>query len=236
GVGFGVGRVPPSLRRRDDAYVATAGPDAIAVRVPVAAVDDDTATVSTFEVGPGGRVGVTLTWYASHVPRPTPVEPVDALRETEAFWREWSSRCSYTGPHRDAVLGSLAVPKGLTFRPTGGIVAAPTTSLPEWPGGERNWDYRYCWLRDGTMMLLALIHAGYREEASEWRAWLVRAAAGDPDEVQVMYGVAGERRLHEWVVDWLPGFEGSRPVRIGNDPAEQEQVRDNGRGMDAILP
>jgi GH15 family glucan-1,4-alpha-glucosidase len=233
-VRFGYGRVVPSLRRRDDAYVATAGPDAIAVRVPVAAVDDDTATVSTFEVGPGGRVGVTLTWYPSHVPRPTPVEPVDALRETEAFWREWSSRCSYTGPHRDAVLGSLAVLKGLTFRPTGGIVAAPTTSLPEWPGGERNWDYRYCWLRDAALTLLALVNAGYREEASAWRAWLLRAAAGDLDAIQIMYGVAGERRLPEWLVEWLPGFEESRPVRVGNAAAEQEQLDVYGEVMDAM--
>jgi GH15 family glucan-1,4-alpha-glucosidase len=233
-VRFGYGRVVPTLRGADGSSVAMAGPDAVVLRTPLPTTTANGAAVSTFDVGAGERVPFTLSWFPSHAELPAGLDSSEALRATETFWREWSSRCAYDGPYADAVLRSLVVLKGLTYGPTGGIVAAPTTSLPEWPGGERNWDYRYCWLRDATMMLLALIHAGYREEASEWRAWLVRAAAGDPDEVQVMYGVAGERRLHEWVVDWLPGFEGSRPVRIGNAAAEQEQLDVYGEVMDAM--
>src|SRR5262249_55871001 len=180
---FGYGRVVPSLRRLDDAHVAMAGPDAIVLRTPLPATAMDTAAVSTFDLGGGGQVAFALSWFPSHTSAPT-VDAGQALRETARFWGDWSSRCSYEGPYREAVLRSLIVLKGLTYGPTGAIVAAPTTSLPEWPGGDRNWDYRYCWLRDATMALLALIRAGYRQEASEWRAWLVRAAAGDPDEVQ----------------------------------------------------
>ena len=231
---FGYGRIVPSLHSLDDAHVATAGPDALVLRTPVAAVGEDAATLSTFAVGPGERVPFTLSWFPSHAKRPDAVDADSALRETERFWRDWSSRCSYDGPYHDAVLRSLVVLKGLTYGATGGIVAAPTTSLPEWPGGERNWDYRYCWLRDAALMLLALVNAGYREEASAWRAWLLRAAAGDPDEIQIMYGVAGERRLPEWVVEWLPGFEDSRPVRVGNAAAAQEQLDVYGEVMDAI--
>jgi GH15 family glucan-1,4-alpha-glucosidase len=232
-VRFGYGRVAPSLHSLDDSQVATAGPDAIVLRTPQPTTATGTAGVSTFDVGAGEAVAFALSWFPSHT-RPAAVDVEEALRETETFWRDWSSRCGYEGPYREAVLQSLTVLKGLTYGPTGGIVAAPTTSLPEWPGGERNWDYRYCWLRDATLTLLALIHAGYREEASEWRAWLVRAAAGDPDEIQIMYGVAGERRLPEWVVDWLPGFERSRPVRVGNAAAEQEQIDVYGEVMDAM--
>jgi GH15 family glucan-1,4-alpha-glucosidase len=233
-VRFGYGRIVPSLRRLKDAHIAMAGPDAIVLRTALPTTEVSGATVSTFEVGAGERVPLTLNWFPSHTEPPRGIDSAKALHATEAFWHAWSSRCSYDGPYREAVLGSLVVLKGLTYAPTGGIVAAPTTSLPEWPGGERNWDYRYCWLRDATMTLLALIHAGYRDEASQWRAWLVRAAAGDPDEVQVMYGVAGERRLTEWMVDWLPGFERSRPVRVGNAAAEQEQLDVYGEVMDAI--
>jgi GH15 family glucan-1,4-alpha-glucosidase len=175
-----------------------------------------------------------MTWFPSHVVRPPAIDPDVGLRATEEFWRGWSSRCSYDGPYREAVLHSLVVLKGLTYRPSGGIVAAPTTSLPESPGGERNWDYRYCWLRDAALTLLALVSAGYRKEASAWRAWLVRAAAGDPDEIQIVYGVAAERRLREWVVEWLPGFEDSHPVRVGNAAAEQEQLDVYGEVMDAM--
>jgi GH15 family glucan-1,4-alpha-glucosidase len=231
---FGYGRIVPSVRGLDGAHVATAGPEAIVVRTPVPAVGENTATVSTFQVAAGERVPFTVTWFPSHTELPAAVDADEALRDTEAFWREWSSRCSYDGPYRDAVLGSLVVLKGLTYLPTGGIVAAPTTSLPEWPGGERNWDYRYCWLRDATLALLALVNAGYREEASKWRDWLLRAVAGDPDEIQIMYGVAGERRLSEWVVEWLPGFEGSRPVRVGNAAAEQDQLDVYGEVTDAL--
>jgi GH15 family glucan-1,4-alpha-glucosidase len=231
---FGYGRIVPSLHGLDGAQIATAGPDSLGFRTPAPTVYEDGAVVSTFELGAGERVPLTLSWFSSHTALPPAFEATEALRETESFWRDWSSGCSYEGPHREAVLQSLVVLKGLTYGPTGGIVAAPTTSLPAPLGGERNWDYRYCWLRDATLTLLALIDAGYREEASAWRAWLVRAVAGDPDEVQIMYGVAGERRLPEWVVEWLPGFEDSRPVRIGNAAAEQEQLDVYGEVMDAM--
>jgi GH15 family glucan-1,4-alpha-glucosidase len=231
---YGYGRVVPSLRRLDGALVATAGPDAVVLRSRVPTTAENTAAVSRFQLRAGERVVLTLSWFPSHAELPAGIDAGESLGATETFWRDWSSRCSYRGPYRDAVLGSLVVLKGLTYGPSGGIVAAPTTSLPESPGGERNWDYRYCWLRDATLMLLALVHAGYREEASEWRAWLLRAAAGDPDEIQIMYGVAGERRLPEWVVDWLPGFEDSRPVRVGNAAAAQEQLDVYGEVMDAM--
>jgi GH15 family glucan-1,4-alpha-glucosidase len=231
---FGYGRIVPSVHRLEDAHVATAGPDAIVLRTPAPTVGQNGATVSTFEIAAGSRVPFTLTWFLSHAGCPAEIDVDEALRETETFWRDWSSRCSYQGPYRDAVLQSLVVLKGLTYRPTGGIIAAPTTSLPEWPGGVRNWDYRYCWLRDATLTLLTLVNAGYLEEARDWRDWLLRAAAGHPDEIQIMYGVAGERRLPEWVVEWLPGFEGSRPVRIGNRAAEQEQLDVYGEVIDAL--
>ncbi len=231
---FGYGRIVPALRRLDDAFVVTAGPDTIELRTPAPTVAENTATVSAVEVRAGQRVPFTLRWFPSHAPLPAPVDPDEELRRTEAFWQDWSSRSSYTGPYRDAVLQSLVVLKGLTYLPTGGIVAAPTTSLPEWPGGERNWDYRYCWLRDATLTLLALVNAGYLEEASQWRDWLLRAVAGDPGNVQIMYGVAGERRLPEWVVEWLPGFEDSRPVRVGNAAADQAQLDVYGEVTDAM--
>jgi GH15 family glucan-1,4-alpha-glucosidase len=231
---FGYGRILPSMRRLADADVAAAGPEAIALRTPAPSLHEHSAVVSTFDVQPGERRPLTLAWFPSHTAPPAAIEPDEALRETEHFWRDWSSHCTYQGPYREAVLRSLIVLKALTYGPTGGIVAAPTTSLPESPSGERNWDYRYCWLRDATLTLLALLHTGYREEASEWRAWLLRAAAGDPDDVQIMYGVAGERRLQEWVVDWLPGFEDSQPVRVGNAAAEQEQLDVYGEVMDAM--
>jgi GH15 family glucan-1,4-alpha-glucosidase len=230
---FGYGRVVPSLRSLDDSRVAEAGPEAIALRTSRSTTVTDAAGVATFEVGAGDAVAFALSWFPSHT-HPAAVDFEAALRDTDTFWRDWSARCGYEGPYREAVLQSLTVLKSLTYGPTGGIVAAPTTSLPEWPGGERNWDYRYCWLRDATLTLLALIHAGYREEAREWRAWLVRAVAGDPDEIQIMYGVAGEPRLPEWIVNWLPGFAGSRPVRVGNAAAGQEQLDVYGEVMDAM--
>jgi GH15 family glucan-1,4-alpha-glucosidase len=222
---FGFGQIVPSIDGTPGAYVATAGSDALAFSGPAA---------STFEVTAGDRVSLTLSWFPAHAPRAPTGDGHAALRETERFWRDWSARCTYDGPYREAVLRSLVVLKGLTHGETGAIVAAPTTSLPEAPGGERNWDYRYCWLRDATMTLLALISAGYREEASEWRDWLVLAAADDPDEIQIMYAVAGERRLPERVVEGLPGFERARPVRVGNAAAEQEQLDVFGEVMDAM--
>jgi GH15 family glucan-1,4-alpha-glucosidase len=231
---FGYGRIVPSLDRHGDAVVATAGPEALSLRTPAPTHADNAAIVASVDVDEGQRLPFTLTWFPSHMPPPAVPDPAEALRQTERFWSAWASRCSYTGPYRDAVLSSLVVLKGLTYRPTGGIVAAPSTSLPEWPGGERNWDYRYCWLRDATLTLLALLGAGYIEEAEAWRAWLLRAVAGDLDEVQIMYGVGGERRLPEWQVDWLPGFEGSRPVRVGNAAAEQDQIDVYGEVTDAF--
>jgi GH15 family glucan-1,4-alpha-glucosidase len=231
---FGYGRIVPSVGRHDDAVVATAGPEALSLRTPARTHADNAAIVASVDVDEGERLPFTLTWFPSHTQPPEIPDPGEALRETERFWSAWSSRCGYAGPYRDAVLGSLVVLKGLTYRPTGGIVAAPTTSLPEWPGGERNWDYRYCWLRDATLTLLALLGAGYIEEAEAWRAWLLRAVAGDLDEVQILYGVGGERRLPEWQADWLPGFEGSRPVRVGNAAAEQDQIDVYGEVTDAF--
>src|SRR4029450_3958693 len=200
------------------------GCEELAVRAETRTERDHGPTVSRVQLAKGERVAFVLTWFASHTSPPRPRSAEELLRATEGFWSDWSSCCTYQGPYRDAVLGSLVVLKGLTYLPTGGIVAAPTTSLPEWPGSERNWDYRFCWLRDATLTLLAFLGAGYIEEAEAWRRWLVRAGAGDPDEIQIMYGVGGERRLPEWQVDWLPGFEDSRPVRIGNAAADQQQI------------
>jgi GH15 family glucan-1,4-alpha-glucosidase len=231
---FGYGLIVPWVRRVDTARVATAGPDALCYRTGASTRGENLTTVSTCEVEAGDRIPFTLTWFPSHDELPTPLEAEDALRETEAYWEEWTSGCRYQGPYRDAVVRSLVTLKALTYIPTGGIVAAPTTSLPEWIGGVRNWDYRYCWLRDATLTLLALLNANYVEEAGAWREWLLRAAAGDPDDLQIMYGVAGERRLAEWTADWLPGFENSRPVRIGNAAAEQLQIDVYGEVADAL--
>jgi GH15 family glucan-1,4-alpha-glucosidase len=231
---FGYGRVVPWVSQVKDVLVATAGPDALSMRTPAATSGGNTTTFPTFEVRAGERIPFTLTWFPSHSELPSFVDPDEALRETEEFWSAWASRCAYDGPYRDDVLQSLVVLKGLTYRPTGGIVAAPTTSLPVALGGVRNWDYRYCWLRDATLTLLVFLKTGYTDEAEAWRAWLVRAAAGDPDAAQIMYGVAGEQRLTEWELDWLPGFEDSRPVRVGNAAAEQVQIDVVGEVTDAM--
>jgi GH15 family glucan-1,4-alpha-glucosidase len=231
---FGYGLIVPWVRRIDTARVATAGPDALCFRTTVPTRGENLTTVSEFEVAAGDRVPFTLTWFPSHTQVPEPLEAADALRDTEQYWNEWTSRCVYDGPFREPVVRSLVMLKALTYMPTGGIVAAPTTSLPEWIGGVRNWDYRYCWLRDATLTLLALLNANYIDEAGAWREWLLRAAAGDPDDLQIMYGVAGERRLPEWHIDWLPGFENSRPVRVGNAAAEQFQIDVYGEVTDAL--
>jgi len=191
-------------------------------------------TVAEFTVSAGEHVPFVLTWFPSNEEPPRPVDARFATRDTERWWEEWSRSCTFDGPWRDAVVRSLITLKALTYHPTGGIVAAPTTSLPETVGGVRNWDYRYCWLRDATLTLEALMRGGYHDEAMEWRDWLLRAVAGDAAELQIMYGAAGERRLEEWEVDWLPGYEQSRPVRIGNAAAGQFQLDVYGEVMSAL--
>ena len=232
---FDYGAIVPWLTRLDDGRIsAIAGPDLIIIQSDVALEGVDLTTVGKFTVREGERVSFIATWGPSHLKAPDSIEPHDALEETERRWTEWAEVCTYQGEWRDAVLRSLITLKALTFRPTGGIVAAPTTSLPEQVGGVRNWDYRYCWLRDATLTLLALMNAGYYREAAAWRDWLLRAAAGSPDQVQIMYGLSGERFLREWELPWLGGYEGSRPVRIGNAAHEQLQLDVYGEVLDAL--
>ena len=231
---FGYGRTAPSMSRVGDALVARAPHGALCLRTPAATRVVNRCAVSNFGVVRGQRVPLTLTWVPTCARLPTAGDPCGALGDTEKFWDSWSSRCSYGGPYREAVLRSLVVLKGLTYRATGGIVAAPTTSLPEWPGGVRNWDYRYCWLRDAALTLRALVECGYLTEAEQWRSWLVRTAADEPVDPQIMYGVGGERLLPERQAAWLPGFEDSRPVRIGNDAAGQLQLDVYGEVVDAL--
>jgi GH15 family glucan-1,4-alpha-glucosidase len=230
---FDYGHIVPWVRRIDDARVATAGPDALCLRTPVDVHGEAMSTVADFVVGPGDRVPFVLTWFPSHEALPEPVDAEVALAETESFWLEWADADQQPGPHHEDVHQSLLVLKALTYAPTGGIVAAPTTSLPERIGGVRNWDYRYCWLRDASLTLLAMLSAGYRDEALAWREWLLRALAGDPGEVQIMYGVAGERRIEERVIPLLPGFADSRPVRVGNAASHQCQLDIYGEVLDA---
>ena len=214
---------------------AIAGPDRLTLRTAVEMRGENDHTVADFTVTPGESVAFTLTYSRSHLPVPAPLDVDQALVATDAVWREWAGRCEYHGDRwRDAVLRSLITLKALIYHPTGGIVAAPTTSLPEQLGGTRNWDYRFCWLRDATFTLLALMDAGYIEEAGRWRDWLVRALAGAPAQAQIMYGIRGERRLSEWEVDWLPGFAGSKPVRIGNAAYLQTQIDIYGEVADAL--
>ncbi|MFF8035342.1 MULTISPECIES: glycoside hydrolase family 15 protein [unclassified Streptomyces] len=233
---FDYGSVVPWVRREDGHRVAVAGPDSAWLRsVPeVPTWGEDRTTVSEFTVREGERVAFVLTWHPSHEPRPPLVDPYASLRHSVADWRAWASHCRYDGPHRDAVVRSLITLKALTYAPTGGIVAAPTTSLPEEPGGVRNWDYRFCWLRDATLTLNALLAAGYQDEAEAWRNWLLRAVAGDPAQLQIMYGLAGERRLPEFELPWLSGFGGATPVRIGNDAVNQLQLDVYGEVMDTL--
>ncbi len=231
---FDFGKIVPWVRRVDHARVAIAGPDALCLRTPVEIHGENLTTVSEFTLGPGERVPFVLTWFPSHQELPDEVDPEVALSETEEYWLEWAAQCAHVGDYHEEIHQSLLLLKALTYAPTGGIVAAPTTSLPEEVGGVRNWDYRYCWLRDATLTLLAMLHAGYRDEAMAWRQWLLRAVAGDPADVQIMYGIAGERRLDERVLDWLPGFEESRPVRVGNAASEQVQLDVYGEVIDAL--
>jgi GH15 family glucan-1,4-alpha-glucosidase len=232
---FGYGAVLPWVRKgADGSLLAVGGPDALTLRSPVEVHGRGLTTVATFEVHAGQSLPFSLTWHHSHEPSPPAVNPLEQLAETERWWREWSAVGTYRGPWAGAVRGSLAVLKALTYAPTGGIVAAPTTSLPETLGGVRNWDYRYCWLRDATFTLSALTASGYDHEAACWRDWLLRAIAGDPSKIQIMYGLAGERRLLEWTPAWLRGYEGSRPVRIGNAAVEQLQLDVYGEIMDTF--
>jgi GH15 family glucan-1,4-alpha-glucosidase len=233
---FGFGVDIPWVRRTEDdsALLAICGQDMTVLRTPVETRGKDLTTVAEFTVDAGDTVPFVLTYGPSHLPVPASIDPDQALADTEAFWREWCGRCTFEGDCRDLVMRSLITLKALTFAPTGGIVAAPTTSLPEKLGGARNWDYRFCWLRDATFTLLALMNSGYTEEAMAWHNWLLRAAAGAPAHMQIMYGIKGERRLLEWEADWLPGYEGARPVRVGNAAHAQMQLDVYGELMDAF--
>jgi GH15 family glucan-1,4-alpha-glucosidase len=232
---FGYGAIVPWVRKLSDGTLrAIAGPDMVALRTPVHVHGQNLTTVGEFVVSEGDRVPFTLSYGPSHLPVPEAFSADSALNDTDSYWQEWSRRGRLHGPWKDAVARSLITLKALTFRPTGGMVAAPTTSLPEHIGGPRNWDYRFCWVRDATLTLLALMNAGYYEEAQCWRDWLTRAVAGRPEQLEVMYGVAGERRLTEWEVTWLPGYENSSPVRIGNAAHSQLQLDVFGEVMDTL--
>ena len=233
-VRFDYGATIPWVRRIGDGRIAVAGPDALCFRTPIEHRGENLRTIAEFTVRKGQRVPFTLTWYPSNERPPRAINAENALQDTLQYWEEWTNRCGYQGKWKEDVLTSLIVLKALTYAPTGGIVAAPTTSLPERIGGERNWDYRYCWLRDATLTLLAFLNAGYLEEARAWRIWLLRAAAGDAAALQTMYAVAGERRLTEIILDWLPGYEGSKPVRIGNAATAQFQLDVYGEVLDAF--
>jgi GH15 family glucan-1,4-alpha-glucosidase len=228
---FDYGSSVPWVRRVDGALLAVAGPDAVELRTPVETHGEGRTTVAQFDVEAGERLPFVLTWHPSHE---APPPAVDAVGATTCWWERWSGRCETAGAYRDLVQRSLITLKALTHAPTGGIVAAATTSLPEDPGGSRNWDYRYCWLRDATFSLYALLLGGYEAEAVAWRDWLLRAAAGAPEQLQIMYGPAGERRLPEMELEWLPGYEGSRPVRIGNVASRQFQLDVYGEVMDCL--
>jgi GH15 family glucan-1,4-alpha-glucosidase len=233
---FGFGADIPWVKRTEDraAVLAIAGQDMTVLRTPIETRGEDLTTVADFDVEEGKTVPFVLTYGPSHLDPPEPIDPAQALEDTEKFWTEWCSRCTYDGQYRDLVLRSLITLKALTFDPTGGIVAAPTTSLPEKFGGSRNWDYRFCWLRDATFTLLALMNSGYTEEASAWHNWLLRAAAGSPEHMQIMYGIWGQRRLLEWEAEWLPGYEGAQPVRVGNAAHAQLQLDVYGELIDAF--
>jgi GH15 family glucan-1,4-alpha-glucosidase len=231
---FDYGSIVPWVRRVDHARVAVAGPDALCYRAPVEVRGENMTTVSEFVLRPGERVPFVLSWFPSHRELPDEIDPEQALDDAEEYWQDWANTCGHYGDYHDEIHQSLLVLKALTFGPTGGLVAAPTTSLPEWVGSVRNWDYRYCWLRDTTLTLVVMLNAGYRDEAVNWRKWLLRAVAGSPDDVQIMYGLAGERRLEERELDWLSGYEDSRPVRVGNAASEQLQLDVYGEVVDAL--
>jgi GH15 family glucan-1,4-alpha-glucosidase len=230
---FGYGAIVPWVTRLEDgALRAIAGPDMVIVRTPVYLRGKDMTTIGEFTINKDDTIPFVLSYLPSHRPLNTPFDPTTALHDTETFWRDWSAKCRPAGKWSDAVLRSMITLKALTYAPTGGMVAAPTTSLPEQLGGERNWDYRFCWLRDATLVLLGAMNAGFYEEAQAWRDWLVRAVAGSPEQLQIMYGIAGERRLTEWTAPWLPGYENSAPVRVGNAAYGQLQLDVFGEIMD----
>jgi GH15 family glucan-1,4-alpha-glucosidase len=232
---FDYGSSVPWVRRTDDGdLLAISGPNMLVLRTPVELRGEDLKTVGEFTVSAGQTVPFVMMYVASHLPAPTPIDAERALRDTHEFWEEWTSRHRSEGKYADCVTRSLITLKALTYAPTGGIVAAPTTSLPEQIGGPRNWDYRFCWLRDATLTLLSFMNAGYYDEARCWSDWLLRAAAGSPSQIQIMYGVAGEKRLAEWEVPWLAGYRNSAPVRIGNAAANQLQLDVFGEVMDAL--
>ena len=233
---FEYGSVTPWVTRLVDetGIEALGGPNRVVLRSGVPVYGEGKTTVARFTVAEGESVEFVLSWNRSHVPLPDAFDTAGALSKTEAFWRDWSGRCTYKGAWREPVLRSLLTLKALSFFPTGAIVAAPTTSLPEQLGGPRNWDYRFCWLRDAALTLVALMAGGYIEEARAWRHWLHRAVAGDPEDVQIMYGLAGERRLHESSLSWLSGYQGSSPVRIGNAASAQLQLDTYGEIMLAL--
>src|ERR1043166_1360282 len=221
---FEYGNVIPWVRKQHGGLEAIAGPNGLILRTPIETHGKDLTTVAELTVRKGDKIPFVLTWFESHKAPPDPVTADHALRDTEEFWSHWSNRCHGKTRWQEAIVQSLVVLKGLTYAPTGGLVAAATTSLPEELGGVRNWDYRYCWLRDATFTLIAFMNAGYTEEAGQWREWLLRAIAGMPSQMQIMYGIHGERRLEEFEVPWLGGYENSRPVRIGNAASHQYQI------------
>ncbi|KAF0646323.1 MULTISPECIES: glycoside hydrolase family 15 protein [Streptomyces] len=231
---FSYGRIVPWVHKVDNRTVAVAGPDSVWLDTPVETYGEELTTYADFTVAAGERIAFTLSWQPSHHPQPPLPDPEGALEATTEFWREWVDHCTYRGPYREPVVRSLITLKALTYAPTGGIVAAPTTSLPEDIGGVRNWDYRYTWLRDAAITLSSLLRTGYREEARAWREWLLRAVAGDPENLQIMYGIAGERELGEAELDWLPGYENSTPVRVGNGAAAQLQLDVYGEVTEAL--
>ncbi|MEV8546284.1 glycoside hydrolase family 15 protein [Streptomyces sp. NPDC051572] len=231
---FSYGRVIPWVHKHEGRTVAVAGPDSVWFDTSAETYGKQLTTYADFTVAPGDRIAFTISWEPSHKQPPPLPEPEQSLEATEDFWRDWVDQCTYHGPYREAVVRSLITLKALTYAPTGGIVAAPTTSLPEEIGGVRNWDYRYTWLRDAAITLSSLLRTGYREEARAWREWLLRAVAGDPENLQIMYGIAGERELGEAELDWLPGYENSGPVRVGNGAAHQLQLDVYGEVTEAL--
>ncbi|MGW6455841.1 glycoside hydrolase family 15 protein [Streptomyces sp. NPDC055078] len=231
---FSYGRITPWVHKVDGRTVAVAGPDSVWLDTEAETYGKNLTTYSDFTVAPGERVAFTISWQPSHHRPPALSEPEASLTATEEFWHGWVEQCTYHGPYREAVIRSLITLKALTYAPTGGIVAAPTASLPEDIGGVRNWDYRYTWLRDAAITLSSLLRTGYRDEALAWREWLLRAVAGDPENLQIMYGIAGERELGEAELDWLPGYENSTPVRVGNGAAHQLQLDVYGEVTEAL--